>query len=330
LDSGDNITTQILFGSQNLEQIKRYAEGYQLIAIDEAQRIPNIGFGLKLLIDHCRGIYVIATGSSSFRLSQGTGEPLTGRKKNIVLYPLSQMELNAHYNRYELSEQLENYLRFGTYPEVLTAKTQKEKIFILSELTDSYLLKDVLEIERIKASNRLVQLLKLLAFQIGSEVSLNELSSQVGLDVKTVGRYLDILEKGFVIKKISGFSRNLRNEITSKAKYYFLDTGIRNAVINQFNPLSDRNDTGVLFENFVFMERLKYNTYKFRLPELYFWRTHQGEEIDMIEDNKGKLHAIEIKWSAKRKPMSPPSWQKNYRGSKYHIITKENYLDYLL
>jgi predicted AAA+ superfamily ATPase len=213
---------------------------------------------------------VIATGSSSFELAQQIGEPLTGRKISAILFPLSQKELAHHYNRHELKDKLEEFLVYGSYPEVLTADNRREKIRILQELVDSYLLKDILSHDRIKSPRKLLQLLKLLAFQMGSEVSLNEIATKLRIDVKTVARYLDLLEKTFVIKRLGGFRRNLRKEVTAKAKYCFWDNGVRNAIISQMNPLEDRNDHGALFENFVLMKRIK-NTYIRRLlRELLF------------------------------------------------------------
>jgi predicted AAA+ superfamily ATPase len=329
LDSGDNIRIQEIFNSQNFSQIKEYATGYQLIAIDEAQQIPNIGIGLKILIDQVSGLSIIATGSSSFNLAQKIGEPLTGRKKTLILYPFSQAELLEKYNKYELKEKLEEFLIFGSYPEIITAESHKEKISLLNELVNSYLLKDVFSLDKIKGSKQLFDLLKLIAFQVGSEVSLSELATQVRLDVKTVGRYLDILEKAFVLKRIGGFNRNLRKEVSGKAKYYFYDNGIRNAVISQFNNLSDRDDVGALFENFVVMERLKDNSYKARSGDSYFWRTYDGQEIDLVEERNGKLYGFEIKWSSKAKIKEPKDWLRSYKNAQYKVINKENYLDFI-
>ena len=208
--------------------------------------------------------------------------------------PLSQKELNSVFNRYELREKREDFLVYGTYPEVVKAETRGEKVEILEELVDSYVLKDILVFDRIKSARVLLDLLRLLAFQVGNLVSLNELAAQLGIDVKTIGRYLDLLEKAFVIKKITGFSRNLRKEITSKAKYYFIDNGIRNGIIRQFNPLELRGDTGALWENFIVMERLKKLTYARIMPvSFYFWRTYSGAEIDLIEEVNGKITAVE-------------------------------------
>jgi len=330
LDFGDNIKIQQLFSSQDFNAILEYAEGYNLIALDEAQYIPNIGMGLKILVDQLPSLYVIATGSSSFELAGQVGEPLTGRKRTLILYPLSQKELNSIYTRYELKEKLHDFLIFGTYPEVVTAKTRQQKIEILEELVYSYLLKDILALDKIKSSKTLADLLKLLAFQIGNLVSLNELAVQLKVDVKTVGRYLDLLEKSFVIKKIPGFSKNLRKEITTKAKYFFVDNGIRNGIMSQYNPLDLRGDTGSLWENFIVMERIKKLTFERTMPvSFYFWRTYNGQEIDLIEQREDGIFAYECKYS-QQKVKTPGLWLKNYPESHFTVINKTNYLDFLL
>lgn len=328
LDSGDNVKTQEIMRSQDFGRILPYATGYELIAIDEAQQIPNIGMGLKILVDQVPGLCVIATGSSSFDLAQKTGEPLTGRKRTIVLYPISQEELRPQHNRHELKEKLEEFMIFGSYPEVLLAKNRAEKIIALEEIANSYLLKDALSLENIKSPKQLLDLLKLIAFQIGHEVSLNELATQIRLDVKTVSRYLDILEQSFVLQRIGGFSRNLRKEIAKKAKYYFLDNGIRNAVISQFNALEDRNDAGELFENFMVSERLKYKEYHSISGSIYFWRTYDQKEIDYIEEREGKLFAFEFKWTGDAKP--PKEFLEVYPNAEFKTINRENYLDFIL
>ena len=330
LDSGDNIRIHHLFDSQDFQELQDYVEGYELIAIDEAQQIKNIGMGLKILVDNNPKLRIIVTGSSSLDLSQSLGEPLTGRKKTIYLFPLSILELQSLYNKHEIKEQLESFLLYGMYPEILMTKKKSEKIELLRELVDSYLLKDILSIEKIKGSRQMFDLLKLLAFQIGNEVSLTELAMQVRLDVKTVARYLDILEKGFVIKRIGAFSRNLRKEIISKAKYYFYDVGIRNAIISQFNTLGDRNDIGGIFENFVAIERLKSNAYKQKLCDSYFWRTYDGQEIDMVEERGGKIYAYEIKWSPRKSVKLPNLWKTTYPQSKVLQINQENLLQFIL
>ncbi len=330
LDSGDNIRTQELLGSQDFNRILEYASGYELIVIDEAQQIPNVGMGLKIIVDQMPGIMVIATGSSSFDLAGAVGEPLTGRKTTVTLYPISYLELSSMYNRYELKERLDEFLIFGSYPEVITSKSSREKITVLEEIVNSYLLKDILALDRIKGSRVLLELLKLIAFQVGSTVSLNELATQVKLDVKTVGRYLDIFEKAFVLKRIGGFSRNLRKEIVSKAKYYFLDNGIRNAVISQFNSLDSRNDTGILWENFMVTERLKKCAYKGISSSFYFWRTYDGHEIDLVEEREGRLFGYEFTWSGDKKGKMPRDWLNTYKNAGFMVINKENFLDFIL
>lgn len=329
LDSGDNIRTREILGSEDFSQIGEYLEGYELLAIDEAQRIPGIGLGLKIIIDQFPEVLVIATGSSSFDLSHQIGEPLTGRKKTCILYPFSQGELLVEYNRYELKQKLEEFLLFGSYPEVILAESRDRKIAVLNELVNSYLLKDILALERVKGAGILLDLLKLLAFQVGNLVSLNELSMHLKIDVKTVGRYLDLLEKSFIIYRLGGFSRNLRKEITRKNKYLFLDNGIRNAVILQFNPLDSRNDIGQLWENFILSERLKQRSYERIYAASYFWRTYSGQEIDLIEEGGGKLNAYECKWSRLKKVTAPGEWKNNYPDASFSPITPENYLEFL-
>jgi len=329
-ETGDNLRIQQLFASRDLKQLMEFAEGYQLIAIDEAQQIPNIGVGLKMLVDNIKNIYVVATGSSSFDLAGAVGEPLTGRKKTLILYPFSQKELSLKFNKYELREMLDDFLIFGTYPEVVTARSKKEKIEVIEEIVNSYLLKDILTFDRVKSPRVLLDLLKLLSFQIGNLVSLNELAEQLKIDVKTVDRYLDLLEKTFVIKRITGYSRNLRKEITSKAKYYFIDNGIRNGVIRMYNSLGYRNDAGMLLENFVVMERIKKHAYEMKAPvSFYFWRTYDGKEIDLVEERNGKLYGYEIKWSEK-KTHRIMDWLHSYKDAELKIINRENYLNYIL
>jgi uncharacterized protein len=330
LDSGDNIRTEQIMSSQDFTQILAYVEGYELLAIDEAQNIPNIGMGLKILVDHVPGIKVIVTGSSSFELAGQVGEPLTGRKLTLTLFPLAQSEILPTCNKFELKEKLQDFLVFGTYPEVLLAPTRQARLEVLTEIANAYLLKDILAFDRVKSSRTLLDLLKLLAFQVGSEVSLNELGTQLGVDTKTVQRYLDLLEKAFVIVRLSGLSRNLRQEVKNKCKYYFLDNGIRNAVIAQFNSLDLRNDVGILWENFMIVERLKFRTYAPLYANMYFWRTYDQQEIDLVEEREGNLHGYEFKWS-QTKPAHPPGkWTAAYPGSEYAMITPENYSDLIL
>jgi len=329
LENGENIRFSEMLSALDMYQIKEFMGEYDIAAIDEAHMIPDIGRVLKLMVDHVPDTKFIATGSSSFDLSQRIGEPLTGRKKTVILYPLSQMELRSHYTRYELYQKLEDFLIFGSYPEVLNLKNRMEKIEILQELTDSYLLKDILVLDTVRASSTIFSLVKLLAFQVGNLLSLHELASQLHISVKTVGRYLDLLEKSFVIKKIGGFSRNLRKEITSKAKYYFIDNGVRNAVISRCGGLNDRDDQGALFENFLVSERIKRNAYQGFYGNMYFWRSYDGQEIDWIEEIDGKLKAYEFKWG-KKMPKTPSLWRRTYPDAPYSVISRENYLDFVI
>jgi len=330
LDSGDNIRTQQILSSQDFNQILAYVEGYELLAIDEAQTIPNIGMALKIIVDQVPGIRVIVTGSSSFELAGQIGEPLTGRKQTLNLYPISQSELLSQFNAFELREKLFEYLVFGSYPEVLLAPSRAMRIEILTEITNSYLLKDILAFDRIKNSGTLLDLLKLLAFQVGQEVAINELATKLGVDVKTIKRYLVLLEKAFVIYRLTGFSRNLREEVTNKSKYYFFDNGIRNGLIAQFNEIDQRNDLGALWENFLMIERLKFRTYLPLHANVYFWRTYQQQEIDLIEEHDGNLFGYEFKWSKTKKANPPPRWKETYDNSKYQVINPDNYLEFLL
>jgi predicted AAA+ superfamily ATPase len=329
LETGDDVRIRNLLGSGDLKQILAFAEGFELVAIDEAQQIQDIGTGLKILVDHLPALRIIATGSSSFDLAGAIGEPLTGRKRTLTLFPISQMELKRKFNSYDLRQRLEEYLVYGSYPEMVMADGRKEKIELLEELVGSYLLKDVLAMDRVRSSRALMDLLKLIAFQVGSEVSLNELATQVKLDVKTVSRYLDILEKAFVIVRLGGFSRNLRNEVTSKAKYYFLDNGIRNAIIGQYNLLDSRNDIGALWENFIVAERLKKRSYTGIYGNIYFWRTYDGKEIDYVEERDGGLFGFECKWTTKKKDKPPKKWLESYPGATFELVTPDSYLDFV-
>lgn len=322
---GDDVPTQRLLSSRNVNLIKEYLEGYELFALDEAQYIPNIGQALKIIVDQIPGIHVFVTGSSSFELAGQVSEPLTGRKRMLKLYPFAQTELLSLHNRFELRQELEERLIFGSYPDVVTARTNKARIEAVSEIANSYLIKDILAFERVRNSGKIWDLLKLLAFQVGSEVSHNELSRSLGVDVKTVQRYIDLLEKSFVLYRLGGFSRNLRKEVTQKAKYFFLDNGIRNAIIAQFNPLDQRDDVGQLWENFMTIERIKYLTYASEVANLYFWRTYSQQEIDLVEERGKQLDGYEFKWSPKKAVKAPQEWINNYPGASFTVVTRENY-----
>jgi predicted AAA+ superfamily ATPase len=323
---GDDFLVRELFAKEIRAPILDFGTPYDTIAIDEAQAVPSIGLGVKMIIDAFPEKQIILTGSSSFDLSQKIGEPLTGRHFVMTLLPIAQSEMSG--SRFELASELENFLIYGSYPEVLLAENSGHKERILNELVSSYLYKDILVLEKIKSPDLLKDIIRLLAFQVGGEVSLNEIAVSVKTDVKTVGRYVDILEKMFVIKKIRGFSRNLRNEITKKAKYYFLDNGVRNAVIGQFGNLQSRNDIGQLWENFIFMELYKQSMISNPSDQYYFWRTHTGQEVDIVRERNEKITALECKWSKTGK--KPKLWKETYPESEWVYINKESYLDVLL
>jgi len=327
LDSGENIRIQEILGSQDFKKIGEYIGDNELIAIDEAQNIKGIGLGLKIIVDNFPGIKVIATGSSSFDLAGQIGEPLVGRKTTINLYPFAQLELAQEQNAFDLKQKLEDFLLFGSYPNVYTAKTKDEKIGALNDIADSYLLKDVLAIDSVKKPKIIIDLVKMLALQIGSEVSLTELAQNLSVNLNTIAKYLDILEKGFVIISCGALRRNLRNEIRGKKKYYFYDNGVRHALLSQFNGLSLRNDTGALWENFIFTERLKTRAYKNIYANYYFWRTYQQKEIDLVEEYGGVLHGYEFKFTGGA--AKPKEFFEAYPQSTFEVINKENYLDFL-
>jgi len=324
---GDDIIVRKILSSNDKTQILGAFSNYTYIFIDEAQRIPEIGWGLKILADNLPKTVIIASGSSSFKLSTEIGAPLAGRTNTKMLYPLSLLEIKKQFGGMTIYQELQSYLIFGMYPETLTMKNTAEKQNYLSELRNSYLLKDILELDQVRNSDKMLDLLRLLAYQIGNEVSLNELSNTLGIAKQTVERYLDLLEKTYIIKKISGFSRNLRKEITKSSRYYFLDNGIRNAVINNFNLLEIRNDVGMLWENFMVSERLKKQNYNKIYCNNYFWRTYDQKEIDLVEEREGKLFGYEFKWK-NNKSKAPKEWLNTYSDSSYEEISQTNFVEF--
>ena len=328
-DTGDNFEIANNLSQCTYKSTDEHVDNYDLIVIDEAQKVENIGNALKLMVDRHPDRYYIVTGSSSFDLANKTDETLTGRKNVYTLYPISQLELNLDISRSELKSHLENYLIYGSYPEVLSKQFSSDKEFVIKMIANSYLIKDILEFNRIKNSQTIYKLLKLLAFQIGSEVSTTELASQLSIDVKTVSYYLDLLQKSFVIFPLYGFSRNLRSEISKMNKYYFYDVGIRNALVSNFNKLDSRDDVGQLWENFVLTERIKLNEYSKTNVNYYFWRTYKQQEIDLIEEGGGKLSGYEFKWQ-KNNSKSPILWLETYPKANYKEINKENYFEFVL
>jgi uncharacterized protein len=318
-----------VFSERDLNKMLLLVEGYELLFIDEAQRIPDIGINLKILHDARPNLKIIVTGSSSFELANKTKESLTGRTWTFTLYPIAISELKNIRNLFEINDLLEQFLVYGTYPDVLNFQNQQDKIIFLNELTTAYLYKDIFELATVKYPGKLKKLLQLLAFQAGSQVSLNEIATNLQLNKATVETYIDLLEKAFVVFRLSGFSRNLRKEIVKMDKVYFYDLGLRNALINNFNSLDARNDKGALWENFLVIERLKNNHYQNRFAQSYFWRTYTGAELDYIEEQNGQLHGFEFKFS--KKVSNPPkSWQENYPESNFSCVNQSNYLDFVL
>ena len=310
-------TLQLLFGNKNV------------VVIDEAQRVTNVGMTLKLIVDNFPHVQLLVTGSSALDLHNRLNEPLTGRKVEYHLYPISTGELYASKGLLGVNELFEQRMVYGSYPDVLLGALPPEKV--LMELAESYLYKDILEMEGIRKSSVLQKLLVALALQVGSEVSYNELSKTVGVDNKTVEKYIDILEKCYIVFKLNSFSRNIRSELTKSKKIYFYDLGVRNAVLRSFAPLELRQDNGALWENFFIAERLKYNHYADRMVNAYFWRTSDKQEIDYIEEVNGELYLFEMKWNAKKQKTKLPNlFMETYHPQQANVITPENYLLFLI
>lgn len=328
LVNGEDITIQKYLSSQSISQLRDFIGENKLLVIDEAQKIKNIGLNLKLILDNIPDIKIIATGSSAFDLASQLGEPLVGRKYTLKLFPLSQMEISQIENKAETEANLETRLIYGSYPEVIVSKSRQKREQYLKEIVGSYLYKDILELNGVRSSDKIARLLQLLAWQIGKEVSYAELGAQLNMSKNTVNRYLDLLQKVFVIYKLTGFSRNLRKEISKNPRYYFYDNGIRNALINNFNSLDIRNDIGMLWENYIISERLKKQEYKHISANNYFWRTYAQKEIDLIEERGGKLYGYEIKWGAK-KVKKPKEWLESYGEARFQIINQDNYLKFI-
>lgn len=328
LVTGEDIVVREYLESQSLAKLTSFVGRRRTLIIDEAQHIREIGLNLKLLADHVEGLRIIATGSSSFDLAHQTGEPLTGRKYTLLLLPLAQLELQERESAHQTRGHLEQRLIYGSYPEVVLMDSNEERQLYIKELIASYLFRDILQLEGIRHADKLLRLLQLVAFQIGREVSTSELGTQLGMNASTVDRYLDLLEKSYILYSRRGFSRNLRKEISKSRRYYYYDNGIRNGLINNFNPLAMRDDVGELWENYVLVERLKYNLYNGRLAESYFWRTYDRQEIDLVEEWGGKLLAAELKWPA-RSSKAPGAWRKAYPDSSFQVVHPENYLEFI-
>ncbi|MDD5012825.1 MAG: ATP-binding protein [Candidatus Pacebacteria bacterium] len=316
------------FENATSDYLKKIIGNKKLVIIDEAQRVKNIGITLKLIVDNFKDIQVVATGSSSFDLANQTGEPLTGRKYEFYVYPFSLEELNLEKDKLKIDRLLENRMIFGMYPEV-ALKSKEEQEETIKNTAKSYLYKDVLQYQNIKNPEILEKLLQVLALQIGNEVSYNEISNTLNIDKKTVSSYVEILKKAFIIFDLKPFSRNIRKEIKKLRKIYFFDLGIRNALINNFNPLDLRNDKGEMWENFIISERVKLNNNHKKDCNIYFWRTSEKKEIDYIEEKGGKLYAFEIKWS-KGKIGGAREFIEEYESSEFKEINKDNYQEFIL
>jgi predicted AAA+ superfamily ATPase len=317
----ENFSVQENLKILEAKKIKEYFNNANLVVLDEAQVLKNPGGVIKLMVDTYPKIQILATGSSSFDLENKLGEPLVGRAYYYKLYPLSVEEVLL--NKKDLD--VEEILKFGLYPEVFFSKNKEEDI---NNISSGYLLKDILSFEGIKKSDVLIKLLKLLALQIGNEVSFNELARNLSVDKKTVEKYIDILEKCFIIFKVHGLSRNLRKEVSKNVKIYFYDLGIRNSLILNYNEINKRNDAGGLWENFCILERMKYREYNNIKANIYFWRTYTQKEIDYIEEREGKFFAYEIKWG-KGKIVNPTEFINAYSNSQFEVINKENYLNFI-
>lgn len=323
----DNEDERSLITDKTSTELKMLISPYELFFIDEAQRVRDIGLTLKKIGDMKLDTQVIATGSSSLGLSDKVNESATGRLIEYNLYPLSLTELADHTSSLEERRLLETRMIYGTYPEVVTSPEAARQI--LMNLTNNYLYKDLFSLNGIKKPDVVTNLVKALALQIGSEVSYNELAGLVGVDKATVENYINLLEHCFIIFRINSFSRNLRNEIKKGKKIYFYDNGIRNAILSNFAPLELRNDSGMLWENMMMAERIKHNAYYGNYANLYFWRTHDQKEIDLIEERDGKLSTYEFKWNEKRKAKMPKTFSETYPNSTFEVISRENFWSFL-
>lgn len=326
--NGDDADVRSLLTDPTSSLLKTYIGSARTLVIDEAQRIENIGLCIKMIIDQIPEVKVIATGSSAFDLANRINEPLTGRKWEYRLYPFSFAEMVNHHGLLEEKRLLNHRLVYGYYPEIVNNLGEEEAR--LNQLSSSYLYKDILTWERIQKPDKMERLVQALAFQVGNQVSFNELGQIAGLDNETTEKYIDLLEKSFIIFRLGTLSRNLRNELKKSRKFYFYDNGLRNAVINQFSPVKLRQDIGALWENFIMSERIKYLAYKEINCNQYFWRTHAQQEIDYIEERNGQMFAYEMKWNKKSKYQFPKTFQDAYPNTATKILTPENFQDFLL
>ena len=323
----DEPEVQTMLTDTNVAKLRTIIGNNELVVIDEAQKVNNIGLTLKLIVDNIKDVQVVATGSSAFELRNRLNEPLTGRKFEYQMYPISSGEFIDTFGLLEEKRTLENRLVYGSYPDIIMHPEEARRY--LTELTQSYLYKDVLSLDSLRKPQLLDKLLQALAFQVGSEVSTNELARTLQTDSKTIDKYLDLLEKCYVIFRLGGLSRNLRTELKRAKKIYFYDNGVRNAVIQQFAPVALRNDMGALWENFFIAERMKRNHYSGHYCNSFFWRTTLQQEIDLIEESDGAMTAFEMKWNPSKKVLFSKSFIKAYNVKETVVISPDNYLEYL-
>ncbi len=317
----DDPTVRSLLSNPNTEQLRTIIGNYKTVFIDEAQRIPGIGLTLKIIIDQFKDVRLFVSGSSSFDLGNLLNEPLTGRKWEYQMFPVSWEEYENTIGFVKSEQQLENRLLYGFYPDVINNQGNEKET--LKNLVNSYLYRDILALSDIRRSDVLEKLVQAIALEIGNEVNYNELSQTVGINRITVQKYIDILEKGYIVFRLNSFSRNIRDEIKKNRKIYFLDNGIRNMIIGDFNPLNLRGDKGALWENFLVSERYKQNMYKQTFSQMFFWRTKQQQEIDFVEVNKGKIYGYEFKWNHKKSNF-PQKFIQTYKADTT-LISKENF-----
>lgn len=326
--NGEDISTSEMLERRSAEYYKQILGDTKILIIDEAQRIQDISLKVKLMLDEIEGLKVILSGSSALDLGNNIGEPLVGRKYDIQMFALSEFEYSQNENTKEKLENIRERLVLGNYPELSHIANRKVKIRYLEEIKNSYLLKDILVLDGLRNSSKILNLLRLIAFQIGSEVSYQELASQLGMSKNTVEKYLDLLAKVFVLFKLEGYSKNLRKEVSKNSKWYFYDNGIRNAVIGNYLPLDQRDDVGKLWENYMIMERIKHNQMRDESVDLYFWRTYDHQEIDLVEHINGKLSGYEFKWMPKA-TKAPAAWLKAYPDADYQVIDSSNFFKFV-
>lgn len=325
--NGDDPKTRSLLTEANTEEIRAIIGNHKFVFIDEAQRIANIGLTMKIITDRFKDVQLFSSGSSSFDLANKVNEPLTGRKWEYQLFPVSWEEFENHHGVLYAEQHLENRLLYGLYPDVLNHVG--DEVNVLRNLVTSYLYRDILSFADIQKPEVLDKLVQALALQIGNEVNYSELAQLIGVDKNTVSKYIDLLEKGFIVFKISSFSRNVRNEIKTNKKIYFYDNGVRNMVIGNFNPLELRTDKGAIWENFLIAERIKQLSYKQRLTRYYFWRTKQQQEIDFVEEEAGKITGYEFKWMQNKKLKFPKTFVEAYRAD-CKLIDKKNFREFVV